>query len=329
MNDKISIVVPVFNVESYVQRGLKSILEQTYTNLEIIAVDDGSTDSSGQIIDRLAGEDPRIKPIHKENGGVTSARIEGIRNATGEWIGFVDGDDEIEPDMYRRLLENAEKYQADISHCGYQMIFPNGHIDYYYNSGVLEQHDRMTALKELISGTRIEPSLGNKLFRRTLFAHMLSQDTMPKNIRVNEDLLMNYLAFKEASCAVFEDFCPYHYIVRRNSAANARKRHHYTDPLKVRELIKNDLMSDQQLLPAAYSKYVYELIRVASQRKWKEESQAAVERLRQEFRTKEISNCDATKLKLMSAGAGYLLPLYRFVRRCYDRVTGASKKYDF
>ena len=118
MSEKISVVVPVFNIEKYVERCAYSILNQTYANLEIIMVD-----GSGKIIDQIAASDSRIKVIHKENGGVTSARMAGIKSATGEWIGFVDGDDEVEPDMFRHLLQNAIIYQADISHCGYQMPY--------------------------------------------------------------------------------------------------------------------------------------------------------------------------------------------------------------
>ena len=208
MNEKISIVVPVFNIEEYVERCLQSLLKQTYTNLEVLAIDDGSTDSSGEILDRLATTDSRIKVIHKENGGVTSARMAGIKNATGEWIGFVDGDDETEPDMFEHLLRNAITYDADISHCGYQMAFPDGHVDYYHNTGLLAQQDKITALSELLSGSRIEPGLCNKLFHKTLFQSLLHGEAVPLDIKINEDLLMNYLLFKEANQTVYEDFCP-------------------------------------------------------------------------------------------------------------------------
>ena len=96
MSEKISVVMPVFNIEKYVERCAYSILNQTYVNLEIIMIDDGSTDGSGKIIDQIVANDSRVKVIHKENGGVTSARMAGIKSATGEWIGFVDGDDEVE-----------------------------------------------------------------------------------------------------------------------------------------------------------------------------------------------------------------------------------------
>lgn len=328
MDEKISIVVPVFNIAGYVERCLKSILAQTYTNLEIVVVDDGSTDESGDVVDRLAAQEPRIKVIHKENGGVTSARITGIRNASGQWIGFVDGDDEIEPDMFRHLLQNALTYQADISHCGYQMVFPDGRIDYYYNTGDLAKQDKISALKELISGSRIEPGLCNKLFRKTLFHSLLHGDIMPLDIKVNEDYFMNYLLFKEAEQTVYEDFCPYHYILRKGSAATSANRIHITDPIRVNELVKADVQENEQLYPAAYSRYIYALVGAASQSRWKEESHCARVKLKQELHTGSLRSYCSTRLRLMAFGTAYLLPLYRVIRWGYDRITGVSKKYD-
>lgn len=255
MNNKISIVVPVFNIEGYVERCLQSLLQQTYTNLEVLAIDDGSTDSSGAILDRLATTDSRIKVIHKENGGVTSARMAGIRNATGEWIGFVDGDDKIESDMYERLLRNSAEYHADISHCGYQMCFDDGRIHYFHNTGLLVQQDKITALKELLSGVRIEPGLCNKLFHKTLFRSLLHGGAVPLDIKINEDLLMNYRLFSEAERTVFEDWCPYHYIVRSTSASRAKLNPHKVyDPIKVKEIIRQS--APAELHDAAQQAYI-------------------------------------------------------------------------
>ena len=173
MDNKISIVIPAYNIENYLGTTLDSVLAQTYSNIEIIVVNDGSKDGTGAVIDSYAAREKRIKAIHKENGGVTSARLRGVQEASGEWIGFVDGDDGIEPDMYERLLENALKYGADISHCGYQMVFPNGRVDYYYNTGRLVQQDKITGLSELLSGAMIEPGLCNKLFHKHLFHGLL------------------------------------------------------------------------------------------------------------------------------------------------------------
>ncbi len=234
MADLISVVVPVYNVAEDLPRCLDSILAQSYLNIELIAVDDGSSDESGTILDKYAQLHPNIHVIHQENGGVTSARLRGVEEASGEWIGFVDGDDEIEPDMYERLLRNAMEYGAEISHCGYQMIFADGRVNYFHNTKVLEKQDRTTALRELLSGERVEPGLCNKLFHRSLFAGL----SMPTDIKINEDLLMNYYLFSNAEQTVFDDWCPYHYIVRSTSASRVKLNDNKIyDPIRVKEII--------------------------------------------------------------------------------------------
>lgn len=244
-NVKISIVVPVYNLQDYIEHCISSILTQTHQNLEILIVDDGSTDDSRNLINRIAESDQRIVPIFKENGGVTSARLAGIEKATGEWIGFVDGDDEIEADMYERLLNNAIKYKADISHCGYQMIFYDGRVNYFHNSGCLVQQDRTTGLKDLLDGSLVEPGLWNKLFHKTLFHSLLRSKVMNPDIKINEDLLMNYILFSESKMSVFEDICKYQYIVRENSASRAKlNEHKIFDPIRVRQIILDNCFEE-------------------------------------------------------------------------------------
>lgn len=237
----VSIIVPVYDLEKELPRCLDSILAQTHKNIEIIVVDDGSHDGSAEVIKRYAVTDKRVKPVFQANGGVTSARLHGVQEANGEWIGFVDGDDEIEPDMYERLLSNALKYDAQISHCGYQMVFPDGRINYFHNTGYLAQQDKTTALKELLSGSRIEPGLCNKLFHKTLLHSLFHGEAVPREIKINEDLLMNYRLFSAAERTVFDDWCPYHYIVRGGSASRASlNEHKIYDPIRVKELIRRD-----------------------------------------------------------------------------------------
>ncbi|WP_303840096.1 glycosyltransferase [Selenomonas ruminantium] len=117
MEPLISVIIPVYNVEDYLRECLDSVVGQTYKNLEIIVVDDGSTDSSGQICDEYANKDERIKVIHKENGGLSDARNAGLDICTGEYIGFVDSDDYIKSIMYERMYNVAEKENADIVGC--------------------------------------------------------------------------------------------------------------------------------------------------------------------------------------------------------------------
>ena len=120
MEDKVSIVVPVYGVEQYIGTCIESLQAQTYENLEILLVDDGGKDASGQICDRYGAEDLRIKVIHKSNGGAASARNAGLDAATGEYICFVDGDDAVHPDYVRSLLTALTDHNADIAVCGFR-----------------------------------------------------------------------------------------------------------------------------------------------------------------------------------------------------------------
>ena len=116
---QISVIIPVYKVEQFLGDCIKSILSQTFSNYEIILVDDGSPDNSGKLCDEFAAGDSRIKVVHKENGGVSSARNKGIEIAEGEWICFVDSDDWVEPDYLEVMFKTAIENNADVSVCGF------------------------------------------------------------------------------------------------------------------------------------------------------------------------------------------------------------------
>lgn len=256
----ISVIVPAFNVESEIANTLNSILKQTYSEIEIIVIDDGSTDKTGRIIDTYASQYKQIIAVHTQNQGVTAARLIGIKRAAGEWIGFIDADDEIESDMYELLLKNAELYNADISHCGYQMVFPDGRISYFHNTGCLMQQDKIAGLKDLLDGSLIEPSLCNKLFRKTLFCGLL-YNQIDKSIKINEDLLMNYILFSEANTAIFQDVCKYHYLVRNTSASRkSLNQYKIFDPIRVKQIILD--MNINNMTEATMKAYIKTCINV-------------------------------------------------------------------
>lgn len=125
---KVSVLIPVYNYEKYVAKCLESVINQTYKNLEIVAVDDGSTDRSGEILDEYAQNDMRLKVIHKENGGIGSALKVAIENATGEYVAFLDSDDFMDLNAYEKLVDIAIKSNADIVMYGVRMIALDGHI---------------------------------------------------------------------------------------------------------------------------------------------------------------------------------------------------------
>ena len=266
--EKISVIVPAFNLEECLPRCLDSILAQTCKNLEIIVVDDGSRDNTFAVMEAYAQKDSRVKAIHKENGGVTSARLRGIAEATGEWLGFVDGDDEIEPQMYERLLENAKNHGADISHCGYQQIHANGTVEYHFNSGKLHHQDSITGLRDLLEERLVTTGLWNKLYKKELFPGL--EEKMDWSIRINEDMLMNYYLFSGAEYSVYEDICPYHYILRDDSASRRKlNEHRIYDPIRVREIIleqcEPELKEDARQALLRVLLYVYALLTVETE----------------------------------------------------------------
>lgn len=235
-NDRITVVIPAYNNETWLPRCLDSLLAQSHTNLEIIVVNDGSQDGTGGVLDDYASRFANIRAIHQENSGVTAARLAGVQQATGAWIGFVDSDDTVEPEMYRHLLENARKENADISHCGHQTLFPDGRIVYVHNSGDYRVQDRLTGMRELLDGGQIEGSLCTKLYKRELFEGLT--DWIDRSIKNGEDYLMNYYLFSRADRAVYEDVCPYHYILRHGSASyRVFHEHSLFDPIRARQHI--------------------------------------------------------------------------------------------
>ena len=163
----ISVVVAVYNIEAYVERCVRSIMGQSYENLEILLVDDGSRDDSGKICDRLAEEDGRIRVIHKENGGLSDARNAGIARARGTCMAFVDGDDWIEPDMYENMYAAMRDFEAPLAVCRYRQIRPEGTMDGSSPRAViLEGSETLEEFLAENDAIPIRNAAWNKLYRR-------------------------------------------------------------------------------------------------------------------------------------------------------------------
>lgn len=179
MNELISVIVPVYNVELYLVRCVESILRQTYSNLEIILVDDGSSDSSGALCETLAKKDSRIRVIHKLNGGQGSARNAGLEAARGRYIAFVDSDDWVDENMYSILYETLVSASAQISVCGIRKQTESGDISLYYpDNSEIRLFSKQEALAELPYNVIITNSMCNKLFASDVLA----------DLRVDEDI---------------------------------------------------------------------------------------------------------------------------------------------
>ncbi len=169
-NDLISVIIPVYNAEKYVEKSVKSVIEQTYKNLEIIIVDDGSLDKSREICEKLAIEDKRIKLIHKENGGASDARNYGLSNSSGKYICFVDSDDYASADFVEKLYDALNKEDADISACNYYTVEVDGTLNSREKVKTKKNYSNIEALQDMFSCEReLDVVLWNKLFKKELF----------------------------------------------------------------------------------------------------------------------------------------------------------------
>lgn len=170
-NKLISVIVPVYNVKDYLAQSVQSIFEQTWPHLEIILVDDGSDDGSGELCDAFAGKDSRVRVIHKANGGQSDARNCGLDCASGDYIGFVDSDDTADPRMYEILLENMAAHDAQISCCGTKLIHEDGTSSLYCaDTSCFRKYSCREALAAFPDNRLITGSLCDKLFSRDVFS---------------------------------------------------------------------------------------------------------------------------------------------------------------
>ena len=209
-NPLITIIIPLYNVDKYISHCLDSIISQTYQSLQIILVDDGSSDRSGEICDRYASEDPRIQVIHQENCGVAAARNRGLAAANGEWVGWVDSDDWIEPDMFEYLLKNALYSGADIAVCSrYEEYREKQVFRGWEESQIL---DTEHALLALLENDKMQNFLWDKLWRRTLFDSVF----FPEG-KTYEDIAIMHRLFEKAETVICLPEAKYHYFQRPGS----------------------------------------------------------------------------------------------------------------
>ena len=222
MGEKISVIVPVYNVEAYLERCVESILQQTYAHFELILINDGSTDSSGQICDHLASQYENIKVYHIENAGVSNARNMGIQLATGSWVTFIDSDDFVTQDYLATLASAAEGLNVGF------VIAPLHHIkngivtDLPSHSGKTELWSTEETMKELLMTTRTSFFPVAKLFKRDL----LADEKFNTNYHLAEDaLFLTELLLKTRCSSVFIDKPVYYYDHREGSATTSVNRH--------------------------------------------------------------------------------------------------------
>lgn len=213
----ISVIIPVYNVREYLTDCLQSVSSQTYQNLEIILVDDGSTDGSGQVCDLWAQDDSRIRVLHQENAGVSEARNAGIEASTGNYIGFIDADDWIEPDMYQKLLNSIIQNRTDIAMSGY-FDYPNG-MDHGVSKGIIpfpvsDYHD---AVIPVLQRNGYFTSIWNKLYTREAIFRQEGPVLLDPSLAYGEDEAWFFRVFSKCRKVSFVTEPLYHWRPRKES----------------------------------------------------------------------------------------------------------------
>lgn len=219
----LSVIIPVYNVEAYLGQCVDSVLAQTVRNMQIILVDDGSTDHSGQICDEYEKRDSRICVLHKANGGLMSAWKYGLEHATGDWIGFVDSDDWIDPDMYEKMLAQAEKTGAELIMASLVREFDDRsekeqlflEPGFYGRKRVESEIFPIAISKGTMLDRGASPNRVTKLFRKELLRKNLQ--FCDDRISLGEDMVTTFSCLCDTRSVYVMDFYPYHYRIRGTS----------------------------------------------------------------------------------------------------------------
>lgn len=211
----ISVIVPVYKVEQYLNRCIESIVKQTYKNLEIILVDDGSPDNCPNMCDNWAEKDSRIKVIHKRNGGLSSARNAAMNVITGDYVGFVDSDDYLEHSFYNTLLNELVSADADIVDVGYKYVDTNyNHIKTTLYPPKIIEKDML--ISNFITGTEFDAAVWNKLYKRNVIGGI----RFDESVKIGEDVIFNYSVLKNANRICVMNIALYNYLFRNDSISH-------------------------------------------------------------------------------------------------------------
>lgn len=236
--DLISIIVPVYNVEKYLENCINSILNQTYNNIEIVLVDDGSTDNSGKICNDYLASDKRIKVIHKKNGGLSSARNAGIDNSNGKYITFIDSDDDIEKDYVEYLYNLIKKYNTEMSICTYSIKINNNikdNIGKNYEECLL---DTKECLKRLLCEEGYTVSACAKMYNRILFSNI----RFPLG-KLNEDNGTTYKLIMNCKKIAYGNLSKYNYYIHENSITTSKWNKRKYDLIELTNQMCDDINS--------------------------------------------------------------------------------------
>ena len=319
---KISIIIPVYNVEEYLDKCLETVVGQTYSNLEIILVNDGSTDNSGLKCDDWKNKDKRIKVFHKSNGGLMTAWKYGVERATGDYVGFVDSDDWIDTNMFETLLKMGVDNAAELVVCNFihennqpykqETFLRNG---VYTNENIKQEIYPIMIRKEWYSQRGLVPSRVVKLFKKK---NLL--DALPycdENVSIGEDLLTTFSVMSNVSkLVVLGDFYPYHYRETNSSIIRSFSEDKYerVESLK-RAMLKANSLYDYDFLEQIQGDYVSLILEqidleiLYSKKKWKEIERSIAKRVTSNSFCESLKYIEKKKLS-------FKFRLYLFFIKC-------------
>lgn len=262
MEGLISVIVPVYNVEKYINKSIDSMIKQTYENWEIILIDDGSQDKSGEICDEYAKKSDKIKVIHKKNGGVSSARNVGLENAKGEWITFIDPDDWIEQNYLEELLKIAVENKAELVLCGYNRVTTNKKEKINNNGQIIS-----VGLRDFLIKT-LNPQTGYgfcimKLYKR----NVIKDNIFETKLSVGEDALFNEKVALNITKACFYEKSLYNYRINSNSVVRKFDTNYAIKYLNSMKINKSYLMetynNDKEILQNYYNFVAFHVLLIA------------------------------------------------------------------
>lgn len=254
--NKITVIVPIYNVEEYLPRCIESIVNQTYANLEIILIDDGSTDTSLEIAKKYESKDKRIKVIAKENGGASSCRNLGIELANGDYITFVDSDDSIDVNAYCELMQLKQNKETDIILFGMRILTENNVNENIKDVAKEESFEGEEVLNRFfcIDGKKMSTSSCNKLYKKELLKDIRFVENY-----TGEDIYFNYQAFKKAKVIIETSAVYYNYYVRKGSVSYGKIKKNSFDCLimweKVSQENSNKLFEKQIIKQKVYNNF--------------------------------------------------------------------------
>lgn len=258
---EISVIIPVYNAAKYLENTLNCVLKQTFNDFEVILVDDGSTDGSGKICDFYVEKDKRIKVVHQKNQGVSVARNTGIDCSNGNYICFIDADDEIDNKMLEILLKNALDNNADISCCGIVQKKLNGFISDEFCTGEKAKIiDNVFLMRKFFN----DPIYREVLYgpcNKIIKSKIVKEVMFNKNFAIGEDLLFNFECIEKCNVFYFENIGLYNYIRRENSATTSSFSVKRFDYIYVADILLNKCknIDDTLYKDALYWTYIHKL----------------------------------------------------------------------